>query len=83
MPPPSATRPRTSSSGRGPFLIEPRLSPVVSKPPTYSYPSGHSSWALVCGIVLADMIPERRAQIFARADEYAHNRNVGGRALPE
>ena len=65
-----------------PFLTEARLQPVVAKPPTASYPSGHSTWAVACAIVLADMIPERRAQIFARADEYAHNREVGGVHYP-
>jgi acid phosphatase (class A) len=65
-----------------PFLTESRLSPVVPKPPSASYPSGHSTWAASCAIVLADMVPERRAQIFARADEYAHNREVGGVHYP-
>jgi acid phosphatase (class A) len=65
-----------------PFLTESRLSPVAAKPPSASYPSGHSTWAIACAIVLADMVPERRAQIFARADEYAHNREVGGVHYP-
>lgn len=65
-----------------PFLTEKRLSPVVAKPPSASYPSGHTTWAVACAIVLADMVPERRAQIFARADEYAHNREVGGVHYP-
>ena len=37
---------------------------------------------MACGIVLADMVPERRTQIFARAEEYAHNREVGGVHYP-
>lgn len=65
-----------------PFLTEPRLSPVVDLAPSASYPSGHSTWAVACAIVLADMVPERRAQIFARADEYAHNREVAGVHYP-
>jgi acid phosphatase (class A) len=65
-----------------PFVTEKRLAPVVARPPSASYPSGHSTWAVACAIVLADMIPERRAQIFARADEYAHNREVGGVHYP-
>jgi acid phosphatase (class A) len=28
------------------------------------------------------MVPERRAQLFARADEYAHNREVAGVHYP-
>jgi len=65
-----------------PFLTEPRLAPVVPKVASASYPSGHTTWAVACAIVLADMLPERRAQIFARADEYAHNREVGGAHYP-
>ena len=65
-----------------PFVTEKRLQPVVARPPTASYPSGHSTWAVACAIVLSDMVPERRAQIFARADEYAYNREVGGVHYP-
>ncbi len=65
-----------------PFLTEPRLNPVVDKPLSAAYPSGHTTWAISCAIVLADMVPERRAQIFARADEYAHNREEAGVHYP-
>lgn len=65
-----------------PFLTEQRLAPVVPRPPSASYPSGHTTWAIAVAIVLADMVPERRAQIFARADEYAHNREVAGVHYP-
>jgi acid phosphatase (class A) len=65
-----------------PFLTEKRLAPVVARPASASYPSGHSTWAVACAIILADMVPERRVQIFARADEYAHNREVGGVHYP-
>jgi len=65
-----------------PFLTEKRLTPVVPEPPSASYPSGHSTWATAVGIVLADMVPEKRAQIFARADEYAREREVGGVHYP-
>jgi acid phosphatase (class A) len=65
-----------------PFVTERRLSPIVAKPYSASYPSGHSTWAVACAIVLADMVPERRAQIFARADEYGHNREVAGVHYP-
>lgn len=65
-----------------PFVTDKHLAPIVAEPPSASYPSGHSTWAVACAIVLADMVPERRAQIFARADEYAHNREVGGVHYP-
>jgi len=65
-----------------PFRTEPRLAPVLDKPHSFSYPSGHSTWAHTVAIVLADMVPERRAQIFARAEEFGHNRTVGGVHYP-
>jgi len=65
-----------------PFRSERRLAPAVAEPSSPSYPSFHSTWAVACGIVLADMVPERRAAIFARADEFAHNREVGGVHYP-
>jgi acid phosphatase (class A) len=65
-----------------PFAVESRLDPVVARPPSSSYPSGHSTWAYVTALVLADMVPERRPQILARADEFAHNRSVAGVHYP-
>jgi len=65
-----------------PFTVEPRLAPVTERPASGSYPSGHSLWAYTTALVLADMVPERRAQLLARADEYAHNRNVAGVHYP-
>src|SRR5262249_10212200 len=59
-----------------------RLEPVIATPKSAAYPSGHSTWAHAAGLVLADMIPERRAQILARADEFAHNRSVAGVHYP-
>lgn len=65
-----------------PFAIEPRLAPVIERPNSKSYPSGHSMWAYTTALVLADMVPERRAQLLGRAGEYAHNREVAGVHYP-
>jgi acid phosphatase (class A) len=65
-----------------PFTAEPRLSPVLERPRSGSYPSGHSTFGYASGLVLADMVPERRAEILARASEYAHNRVVAGVHYP-
>jgi len=65
-----------------PFALEPRLDPVIATPPNGSYPSGHSMWAHAAGLLLADMVPERRAQILKRADEYSYNRVVAGVHYP-
>jgi len=65
-----------------PFRIDKRLKPVVPEPGSPSYPSGHSTWATAVGIVLADMVPEHRAAIFARAEEFAYHREVAGVHYP-
>lgn len=65
-----------------PFLMDSHLQPIVERPPSFSYPSGHSTWAAATGLVLADMVPERRAQIMAREAQYAHNRVVDGVHYP-
>ncbi len=43
-----------------------------------SYPSGHATFAYLQAAVLSEMIPEKRAAIFARAAEFAQNRIVCG-----
>lgn len=47
-------------------------------PMSGSYPSGHSTLGNLQAIVLSDMVPEKRAQIFERAAQYARNRMVCG-----
>ena len=65
-----------------PFVLEPKIEPVVDKPPNDSYPSGHTMWARTVGLLLADMLPEYRPQLIARADEYGFNRVVAGVHYP-
>ena len=65
-----------------PFAAEPRLDPVVERPTSFSYPSGHALFGTAAGLVLADLVPERRAQILSRAREYAQDRVVGGAHYP-
>ena len=47
-----------------------------------SYPSGHATFGTVCAILLADMVPEQRAALFARGLDYAHSRMVVGAHFP-
>jgi acid phosphatase (class A) len=65
-----------------PFVLEPRIEPIVRKPTNDSYPSGHAMWSRVVGLVLADMLPEHAAKIMERADEYATHRVVAGEHYP-
>ena len=43
-----------------------------------SYPSGHSAYGWAMAGVLSDLVPERHAQIEARAAEFARQRMVCG-----
>ncbi len=47
-----------------------------------SYPSGHAAFATVCAILLSDMVPEKRAQVFARARDFEHARMIVGAHFP-
>jgi len=55
---------------------------VVPCSKSASHPSGHSTFAYEVAVLLSDMVPEKRAALFARADDYAHNRVVGGAHYP-
>jgi acid phosphatase (class A) len=62
-----------------PYVIESRLAPCIDDvADNLSYPSGHSTYGYVVALVLADMVPERRMQLLARADEFAHHRMTCG-----
>jgi acid phosphatase (class A) len=56
--------------------------PCIKKSKSFSYPSGHSSAARVTAAVLSDLVPERRAEFYAKADEIAQDRVVGGVHYP-
>jgi acid phosphatase (class A) len=47
-----------------------------------SYPSGHAAFAASTAIVLADMLPEKRDQIFLQARLFAENRIILGVHYP-
>jgi acid phosphatase (class A) len=62
-----------------PFAIEPRLNPCISNVQgDLSYPSGHAAYAWSMALLLAEMVPERRAALEARALEFANQRMVCG-----
>ncbi len=65
-----------------PFTVDTRLHPVIARPHSLSYPSGHATWAYATALVLADMVPERRRPLLARAAEYAYDRTVAGVHYP-
>ena len=63
-----------------PYRRDATLHPCIRPPKgdRYSYPSGHSTLSRVLGLVLSDLMPARRAEFLARADEIALDRVIGG-----
>ena len=73
---------KNSFHRKRPYDVDAQVKPVISHLDSLSYPSGHATWAFASGYVLADMVPEKRAEILARAAEYARNRTVAGVHYP-
>jgi acid phosphatase (class A) len=69
------TRPR-------PFIVLPELNAVGEKPSSYSYPSGHAHFGYLVGVILAQMVPEKASQLFARGGAYGENRILAGVHFP-
>lgn len=66
-----------------PYEVESRLDPCIGNVKgDLSYPSGHATYGYLTAYLLADMVPERRAQLHARAREFAWQRSVCGVHFP-
>ncbi|MBW6420294.1 phosphatase PAP2 family protein [Rhizobium sp. XQZ8] len=66
-----------------PHLLYPDLvKPVVPLSKSGSYPSGHTTVGTLMGVVLANMLPEKKDAIMARAWEFGWNRVIGGIHYP-
>lgn len=65
-----------------PYLVSELVRPVVKPTTSGSWPSSHASLGTLMGIVLADMLPEKRMAIMERARAYADNRLVAGAHFP-
>jgi acid phosphatase (class A) len=65
-----------------PPLADPAIVPCTKLSMSGAYPSGHATSGYLWGIVLAQMVPEKSAAIFARAAEYGHSRIVCGMHYP-
>jgi len=78
-----------------PFLVSDRVerladvapgaapdSPALDARDHSSYPSGHAAFGLACAIVLAQLVPEQRTALFARARSYAESREIVGAHFP-
>jgi acid phosphatase (class A) len=66
-----------------PAAVSSQVHPLAKeKANDWSYPSGHSTFGYSTAVLLANMLPEKRAAIFARADIYAQHRIVMGAHFP-
>jgi len=66
-----------------PYQTDTTLHPVCAlKTEHDSYPSGHGLTGYLEAFTLANIAPERRTEILARADDYARNRLVCGVHYP-
>jgi acid phosphatase (class A) len=61
-----------------PFMRDARVKPCLPRVKGLSYPSGHSTMSRLFALILADLVPARRAEFIARADQAALNRVIGG-----
>lgn len=65
-----------------PPQVDPAVQPCVAVPKSASYPSGHSTRAFVWAGVLAEIFPEKRAELFEHAHRVAWSRILGGVHFP-
>ncbi|MEA3101043.1 MAG: acid phosphatase [Caballeronia mineralivorans] len=68
-----------------PFVVSSEVHPTVpTKQKAYyrAYPSGHATMGYLDAILLASMVPEKRAELFARGRQYGENRIVDGVHYP-
>jgi acid phosphatase (class A) len=65
-----------------PFEVSTDVDPVGDRPGGSSYPSGNSTNGYLTGIVLANMVPEKAAALFARGREFGDDRVILGVHFP-
>ncbi|MDH4554306.1 phosphatase PAP2 family protein [Pseudomonas sp. BN417] len=65
-----------------PYEADARIKPVLPPPEGDSYPSGHSMNAYLNATLLGMAVPEKRAELFDRAQEHAGSRVIAGVHYP-
>jgi acid phosphatase (class A) len=72
------------SAGKGawnrprPFVVSPEVDSLGKRPGGSSYPSGSSTAGYLTPIILADMVPEKAAGLYARGREFGDDRVILG-----
>ena len=65
-----------------PFAVSTEVHAIGELSTSGSYPSGHATRGQLTAIILANMVPEKSAQIYARGREYGENRIIAGVHFP-
>jgi len=61
-----------------PPLADDGVKPMIKLSKSNAYPSGHTSNGTAIAIVLSEMVPEKRAELMARAEDYGMSRLIVG-----
>ena len=61
-----------------PHMLSDQIQPIVKKSKSGSWPSGHATLGYLMATLLADMVPEKKEALYARASQYAQNRVIAG-----
>ena len=61
-----------------PPLDDDGVKPLIKLSKSNAYPSGHTSNGTAIAIVLSAMVPEKRAELMARAEDYSLSRLIVG-----
>lgn len=65
-----------------PWLANPEVKAIAKPTKSGSYPSGHTTRVTIDAIMVAAMMPEKKEAIWARANDYAESRVIGGMHYP-
>lgn len=65
-----------------PWLANPDVKAIAKPTKSGSYPSGHTTRVTINAIMVAAMVPEKKEAIWARANDYAESRVIGGMHYP-
>lgn len=61
-----------------PPLVDDTIKPLAKMSKSGAYPSGHTTNGTAIAIILSEMVPEKRAELMARAQDYAESRLIVG-----
>jgi acid phosphatase (class A) len=76
------TMAKTHFNRQRPAVEDKRIAWAVQSDASLAYPSGHSTWAMLFAMLLADLVPERRAALLERGREIGWDRVIAGAHHP-